>query len=219
MDIDKKINNIINGLKKKYPVFVSERHLQVAFSIEVSNVISGCKLYPEYSFDRNRRKTENNKRRKNEYIDLVIETNKKKFAFEFKYPVCYFEGDVNNRHIKLRHQSAWFGRRYDCLKDIERLENLKKDKEVDGGYFILITNYKGFWDKSEGKKTKDREFRFANGIKQGEKKWSEDTGGTKKGREKGISIKYSYSVSFESFSDIKSANGNTKFKVLIVKVK
>ena len=99
------------------------------------------------------------------------------------------------------------------------MENLKKDKEVDGGYFILITNYKGFWDKSEGKKTKDREFRFANGIKQGEKKWSEDTGGTKKGREKGISIKYSYSVSFESFSDIKSANGNTKFKVLIVKVK
>ena len=161
MDL-KKVKGIINNLKKKYSVFVSERHLQVVFSIEAAKKISRCKLYPEYSFDKKPTK----KNKKKEHIDLVIEKGKSKYAFEFKYPVCDFEGDINNMHIKLRYQSAWPGRRYDCLKDIERLETLKEKGKINGGYFILITNYKGFWESGKtGNNIKDKAFRFEKGIK------------------------------------------------------
>lgn len=80
MNIDGKIKKIINVLKKKYPVFVSERHLQVAFSIEAEKLIRGCKLYPEDIFNSKSSKSE---KAKNRYIDLVIEKENKKVAFEF----------------------------------------------------------------------------------------------------------------------------------------
>lgn len=137
---------------------------------------------------------------------------------------CDFEADINKRHIKLRHQSAWPARRYDCLKDIERLEILKKekdkDKRIDEGYFVLITNYKGFWErKNKEKEVMDEEFRFEREIKKGVKKWSEKTGGMKKGREKPITISHDYDVVFELFNKIESGNGNVEFKVLMLKIK
>ena len=220
MNLDEKIKTIIEKLKKKYPVFVSERHLQVAFSIEAEKVIKGCKLYPEDIFNP---KTSKSEKSKNRYIDLVIEKESKKVAFEFKYIVCDFEADINKRHIKLRHQSAWPGRRYDCLKDIERLEILKKekdkDKRIDEGYFVLITNYKGFCErKNKEKVVKDEEFRFESGIKKGTKKWAKDTGGMKNGRENSITISHDYDVNFELYNNVKTGKGNTEFKVLVLKI-
>ena len=213
MDL-KKVKRIIDNLRKKYPVFVSEKHLQVAFSIEVEKY--KYKSYPEYSFD-NELLKKNSQNKK--YIDLVIGKGKKKFAFEFKYPVCGFEGDINGMHIKLRHQSAWPGRRYDCLKDIERLETLKEKGKINSGYFILITNYKGFWESGKtGNNIKDKAFRFEKGIKKGTKRWSNDTGGMKKGREKNITIKNNYKVEFETFSNNDKGSGNIEFKVLVLKI-
>ena len=65
----------------------------------------------------------------------------------------------------------------------------------------------------------DEEFRFERGIKKGIKKWSEKTGGMKKGREKPITISHDYDVDFKLFNKIESGNGNNEFKVLIVKIK
>lgn len=222
MNLDKKIKTIIKKLKKKYPVFVSERHLQVAFSIEAEKVIKGCKLYPEYFANKKHKKTKKRQKEKKEYIDLVIEMHNKKYAFEFKYPVCKFEWKVDNRDIVLRNQSAWPGRRYDCLKDIERLEKLKKEKgnKINNGYFILITNYKGFWETNNGEKSSyDKKLRFENGITKGIKKWAKNTGGTKKGREKSITISHDYDVNFELYNNVKTGKGNTEFKMLIIKIK
>ena len=65
--VEKQIKKIIDNLRKNNKCFVSERHLQVAFAIEISNVIRNSIIYPEFVFaDKD-----------NMHIDLIVCIGKK----------------------------------------------------------------------------------------------------------------------------------------------
>ena len=209
--VETQIKKIIDNLRKDYKCFVSERHLQVAFAIELSNVIRNSIVYPEFVFaDKD-----------NMHIDLIVCIGKKRIAFEFKYITCYFEDNVNGIHIKLRNHSAIDVRRYDCLSDISRLEKLKRDNDIDEGYFYLVTNMKGFWsENSNNKDTVDADFRFNDKITKGIKRWSKKASkGTIKHRDKLITINNNYNVKFESYHLFETGNGHREFKQLLIKIK
>ena len=207
----KQVNKIIDNLRKNNKCFVSERHLQVSFAIELFKLINNCRLYPEFVFaDKN-----------NIHIDLIAYIGNKKIAFEFKYITCYFEDIVNGMHIKLRNHSAIDVRRYDCLSDISRLEKLKLDNDIDEGYLYLVTNMKGFWsEKGNNKDTVDADFRFNNKITKGTKRWSEKASkGTIKHRDKLIKINSDYNVKFENYYSFETGYGHREFKQLLIKIK
>lgn len=209
--IQKQIKKIIDNLRKNNKCFVSERHLQVSFAIEFSNIINNSRLYPEFVFaDKN-----------NMHIDLIAYIGNKRIAFEFKYITCYFEDIVSNIHIKLRNHSAIDVRRYDCLSDISRLEKLKRDNDIDEGYFYLVTNMKGFWSESSNNKdTVDADFRFNDKITKGIKRWSKKASkGTIKHRDKLITINNNYNVKFENYHLFETGNGHREFKQLLIKIK
>ena len=209
--IEVHVKKIIDNMRKKYKCFVSERHLQVAFAIELANVIKGSKLYPEFVFAS----------KNNMHIDLIADINGKMIAFEFKYITCYFEDDVDGRHIKLRNHSAIDVRRYDCLSDISRLEKLKHDKDINEGYFYLITNMQGFWfEKNNNKDTVDADFRFNKRITEGIKRWSKIASkGTIKHRDAPIKINNNYDVIFEDYYKFEFGKGHGNFKQLLIRIK
>ena len=95
--------------------------------------------------------------------------------------------------------------------------DLKKNKKITEGYFILITNDKNFWAKSK-KETIDENFKFDKEIiKAGTKKWRKDAGkGTIKGHENPINIDNDYKIDFKTFIEYENKNG--LFKYLVLKI-
>ena len=96
--------------------------------------------------------------------------------------------------------------------------DLKKDKKITEGYFILITNDKNFGAKSK-KETIDENFKFDKEIiKAGTKKWRKDAGeGTIKGHENPINIDNDYKISFKFFREYENKE-NGLFKQLVLKI-
>lgn len=187
LDLDN-IKKILENLShQKNHLFISELHFQIALIIEAMRSFQDYDFYPEYVMDKDR---------KNHY-DLFVQAKNDKVLFEFKYLT-----DERNRNPK---------RKYDCWKDIERIEECTRSGDADYGYFILLTNSPYYWNESK-KETCSQEFSICEGRHSHEKKsWKEGTSdSTKNRRENPISIKNDYDFRYEDFS-----NG---FKSLIVSI-
>lgn len=136
-DINKILEKLANN---NYPLFVSERHLQVAFIIEANKMYPNYEYLPEYVYCENGI---------DYHIDLLVcDGNKESIAVEFKYVVA--GGVINvpgDKNYALRNHSAIDIRRHQCIRDIGRLETYVKSKSLNcnKGYFILITNMPRFW--------------------------------------------------------------------------
>ncbi|MBR0462301.1 MAG: hypothetical protein IJJ00_06290 [Erysipelotrichaceae bacterium] len=138
------VTRVIEELSsKRYPLFVSERHLQVAFILKAKELYPDYEYIPEYVY----------KEEKDHHIDLMVSNNNgDRIAFEFKYIVAGGKIKVpGDNEYELRNHSAVDIRRYQCVKDISRLEKYVESGTLKckKGYFILITNMHLFWDGSK----------------------------------------------------------------------
>ncbi len=140
MDFD--VNEIIDKLsEEKLPLFVSERHFQVSFIMMAKSIYPKYSFIPEYVyFDE-----ENNQEL---HIDLIVSFGEEKIAFEFKYITA---GGVikipGNTNYQLKNHSASGIRKYQCIKDLSRLEKYLTDSQIKKGHFILITNMRYLWEE------------------------------------------------------------------------
>lgn len=206
-DVHKILNNLANN---KYPLFVSERHLQVAFIIEASKLYPQYQYLPEYVY----------KEKDIDYhIDLLVcDDEGESIAFEFKYVVA--GGVINvpgSKTYKLRDHSAIDIRRHQCVRDINRLETYVNSKNLNckKGYFILITNMHGFWDGSKRDSTafnfdiKDKSI-LKRGVHNpiGDTRFSKDY--------KSIKILHDYKINYSEYTKINEEN--CLFKSLCVEV-
>ena len=154
------------------------------------------------------------------YVDLWLPGNS--VAVELKYLTRRLDFERNGERFALRNQGAQDIRRYDFLKDVERLENLSLSEQTDvrAGFAILLTNDHLYWKPpSKPKKTVDAEFRIHAGrTVEGEMAWSEDASpGTKKGREDPIRLKGSYTLQWQDFGDARDG-AYRQFKYLVIQI-
>lgn len=218
-----KIKSILNELAVKKHFFVSELHFQTEFIIEAATQLKGCKFYPEYKPREDKRPDEYGD---DVFFDLLIVTkDKEKVLIEFKYLTAEYSEDIKKDMITLsvKDQQARDIRRYDCWKDIYRIEQYveSKDTDISYGFFILITNDDNYWDINKTKKdTNDKAFYINDGDHNDKtKSWGSKTGdGTKKGREKPIENNRPYRFKYNPFYEGKSNEKNRIFKSLIVPV-
>lgn len=210
------VNRVLENMAKKdYPYFVSERHFQVAFIIEAKNLYKNYYFYPEYVY-------------KDKYhIDLLVcdEKDNERIALEFKYVVT--SGKINiskNNSYQLKKQAAINIRRYQCIKDINRLETYvdSPDLKCKKGYFILLTNDHLFWEGTT-KNSVDYDFDIKDKttLKAGNHKYKGQNKKAKKQRE--VSIKHDYPIKYKRYCsnhkvDDCATNDNI-FKTLIITVK
>ena len=94
---------------------------------------------------------------RDEYTDIYFEYDSKKYAIELKYKTR-----KPSEESLYKNQGGQPNGKYDFLKDVKRLERLKKANNIDQGFAILITNDRIYWRPAEdGSKVK--EFDLVNG--------------------------------------------------------
>lgn len=203
------INEVIDEMKnKEFPLFVSERQMQVAFAFSIEKTHSSqYEIIPELPFNKDR----------NKHIDLAIFSKDKqeRIAFEFKYVVSNEKINIAYcEDFELKKQGAYTLRCADCYRDIARLEEYVNSKEFTKGYFFLITNVKKGIMNKPNKNTSGASFELSDNYTINKGTYSINENCRELSRRKnlnGIEIKNTYKCVYELFS------GNFKYLLLEIK--
>ena len=188
------VTKLMEDLAGDRPVFHSEADFQhaLAWRIHAEGLDAGIRLeWPVEPPDQEKRI----------YVDLWLPSTN--VAVELKYLTRGLIVSQKGERFALRDQGAQDTRRYDFLKDIERLEQLSLSERTDvrAGFAILLTNDPLYWKPPGREGTNDAEFRIHDRrtIK-GEMKWApEASPGTKRGREGSICLKGSYPLQWQDY--------------------
>jgi hypothetical protein len=205
------LNNVLQELAKKRPIFHSEADFQHALAWEIREHYPDSKIRLETKIHGGNTKV---------YLDLLVIHQEHRYAIELKYKTRNFNCMIEGETFSLNNQGAQDIGRYDVLKDIQRLEQMVVSGVANEGFLVFLTNDGTYIKPSLVKDTVDREFKVNDGRRlTGELKWGEQTGqGTLKGREKPIVLKGEYKVSWQSYKKIDdSSSGEFQYLLLAVK--
>lgn len=114
-------------------IFSSEADFRFAFAWELKKFLPSAQLFFEYDVLINTIIYR---------VDLVVEDGGKWYYFEFKYQTSACCTNRNGVIINLSNKGAQDLMRYDYLKDIHRLETIKRAYPVNfgEGFAIILTN-------------------------------------------------------------------------------
>ena len=140
------------------------------------------------------------------HIDIIlIDSDKNKIGIELKYKTKKSLVKIDEEDYNLKSHGAQDIGRYDVIKDIERLEELVTEDKIKLGFVIFLTN-----DESYMRKVKKNasEFSLEDGREiTGKMNWGKNTGdGTKKNREKTLSLNGKYKIDWINGSNISDKN-------------
>ncbi len=195
-------------LSQERPIFHSEADFQHALAWQIQRALPDCGVRLEYRPFADEAM----------YLDLWLFGAG--VALELKYATRKLDHSEAGEAFSLKDQSAHDVRRYDFLRDIERLERVAQLDHVRGGMAILLTNDAAYWKQPAGPPdTIDADFRLHEGRRiGGELAWSEKAGeGTTKGREEPIQLGRSYELSWRNYSAVEKRR-HQQFRYLLVQV-
>ena len=201
---------ILGKLEKDRQLFHSEADFQHEFAWKIHELYEDIGVRLEYPV------TIGGRRRS---VDVWLK-NKKKIGIELKYKTYTFEWtDGQGEEFQLRNQDACDQGRYDFLKDIQRLETLKKDSVIDIGYAILLTNDCKYWDSTNDADAASREFYLTEGrTLPSPMNWNNAGGGTIEGRESPIELDHQDNpLAWKKYSKINEEDRG-EFRYLLVSV-
>ena len=152
------IHKIMDQLKDRRPVFHSEADFQFEFAWEIKQIHADYQIRLEYPVRLKRlKKTRNRQKDKNEYIDIVVITDKNEWIpIELKYKTKKHKFDLSSHKrkledVELTDQSATDHGRYWFWNDVSRIEALLEEgygnKNWVEGHAIILTNEENYWDK------------------------------------------------------------------------
>ena len=204
------IDCLMQELSKSRPIFHSEADFQHALAWHVHNMMPNSQVRLEYPL----RYDDNTM-----YLDIWLP--QERIAIELKYPTRELELNRDSEHFRLVNHQAQPLRRYEFLKDVQRLERVLAERDASGGFAVLLTNDAYYWKSPirQWEKTIDGAFRLHQGRKvTGPLAWSEFTGaGTKGSRHDLIAINGTYDLHWREYSKV-SARENNEFRYLAVTV-
>ncbi|MCR4660589.1 MAG: hypothetical protein K5765_01150 [Clostridia bacterium] len=213
------VKDVLKYIAEKNHFFVSEAHLQTEFTIAAAKLFPNNRYYPELVPSKVPDKYFEKFGEKGTHFDLLIKTNNQKVLIEFKYITNTYANIVDGMWLQVKSHMAMDIRRYDCWKDIERIELFSKeqDSDVDYGYFVLITNVPALWNQP-GTNSLDAEFHIENGTHlAGTRNWRQGAAkGTTKGRENLIETTNDYVFKYDNFYNFGGSHG--EFKSLVVEI-
>lgn len=208
------VDDLMKGLARDRPVFHNEADFQHALAWRMHEVDRDARVRLEW-------RVEWPDPRKRIYVDVYLPD--RKVAVELKYVTQKLRFKHEDECFNLRFQSAQDTRRYDFLKDIQRLEQLYLSARagLQTGFDILLTNDPLYWQvpPPDAKKTNDAEFRIHKDLtKSGCMAWSKLAApGVTKGREAPICLNGSYPLKWREYS--KEGDGTyRRFRYLAIQI-
>lgn len=205
------IYRIINKLKQKRKIFVSEADMQLELAWLIKQEYPQAKVRMEYcpSFDFSM------------HIDILVIYNEKWIPIELKYKTKGCKKEFDGEIYNLKNHGAKDVNCYLYLKDLQRIERIRNNVPIfSEGYTIFITNELSYSKRPRKEDCFYKQFSLENGItKSGKLDWHKNTSeGTKKNCEKPIVLEDEYTINWKNYSEIdKSSTG--KFIMLINKTK
>lgn len=153
-------------------------------------------------------------------LDLMLTLDGRRIAIELKHFVRLLQHVHEEEPFALADQSASDTRRYDALKDIQRVERLIDEGLVETGCVIVLTNNATYWlDRSRGPGSGDAAFRLFEGREvSGILGWGPTAGPeTRRKREEPLSIRDRYRLRWHNYSTVAEGPAG-QFRVLVVDV-
>ena len=208
------VDDLMKDLARKRAVFHSEADFQHALAWRIHEVDRDARIRLEWPV-----KWLDPKKRI--YIDIYLPN--RRVAVELKYVTQRLQFKHEDECFDLLDHRAHDTRRYDFLKDIQRLEQLylSARRDVQTGFAILLTNDPLYWEepKLDPKKAIDAEFRIHEGLtKGGCMAWSELAApGGIKGHEAPICLNGSYPLEWRDYEEVGDGDYR-QFRYLAIQV-
>lgn len=201
------INKVIDKLKSRRGIFVSEADFQVELAKTIKKEYPKSIVVLESSpiFDMSM------------HIDVLVIIDNKWIPIELKYKTKECSKIISDELFNLKDHGAKDINCYLYLKDIERIEKFKsKEKLFEKGYAIFLTNDMMYTKKPFKGNVFYKEFSLEDGaIKKGIMSWKEGVSkGTIKNIEDPIKLKGEYKIEWKDYSKIDDSNSGM-FKILI----
>ena len=145
--------SILERLATERPVFHSEADFQHALAWKLHEVYPDAAIRLEY------RPISDEPL----YAAIWFRRGSDIAAIELKYVTRRLDTTVFNERFVLANHGAQPLRRYDFLKDINRLEQFTGTHTAAIGYAVMLTNESTYWRASRGRITTDAAFRIHEG--------------------------------------------------------
>lgn len=203
------LNSLMERLALNRPIFHSEADFQHAFAWELHRTLKMAAIRLERPI---------RLQDKTLHLDLLAQTEERKFAIELKYKTHRLALTVSDEAFHLANQSATDIGRYDFIKDICRLEAMTADWSDCTGWAILLTNESAYW-KAGSSSTIDTAFRLTEGrILHGSLKWAKNASpGTMRNRESALILSNPYRLHWNDYAEPSNV-AYSKFRYLAVPV-
>ena len=150
------LQNCITNLAQRRKAFWSEADFQFELAWEIKQAIPAANVRLERPFPTSTKTTE--------HIDIVVELYGELYPIELKYKTKGAQiQDINNETILLKNHSATDFGCYDYLKDVSRLEGLKKTTTIKRGFAIILTNDPAYYNNTQRFSAYDN-FKIYDGV-------------------------------------------------------
>jgi hypothetical protein len=197
----------MTALALRRPIFHSEADFQHEFAITLRDLIPDCHVRLEMPFGYERGGA----------TDIVLKRAGIIYGIELKYLTKRLLRDEPEECFQLKAQGATDLRRYDVLKDTERLEAFNLQH---GGisYVITLTNDSAYWRPTNRTAPIDADFRLHEGRRvSGQLTWAPQASpGTIRGRNAAISLNNEYQMLWKDYAIL--GNGAATFRYLALEV-
>lgn len=198
---------VLDTLKKKRKIFVSEADFQLELAWEIKKAYKNAKVRLEYcpSFNPSL------------HLDILVIIDNQWYPIELKYKKKGCEKIADGEYFNLKNDGARDIGCYLYLKDIQRIEKIQENvKEFKKGYTIMLTNDLCYTKEPGRDNSAYQAFSLAEGsIKTGTLNWKV---GSKTGEapqvNKPIVLNGSYKMHWQEYSRLDDTNTGT-FKYVI----
>ena len=186
------ITEALDFLRVKRKLFSSEADFQFALAWTIKELFPQVDVRLEWipvDYDPNM------------YVDIVVFEGDTIIPIELKYKTKKTDKVVDGERFVLKNQSAQDLGRYDFLKDVQRIEFIKRHfPNFAEGYAILLTNDPNYL-LQPGAKSSFTDFSIIGGsVKAGSLRWSE--GSKSSVTRKGIDLTGEYPIKWSEYSRI-----------------
>nr|WP_122012299.1 hypothetical protein [Maliibacterium massiliense] len=205
MDIAKQMA----ALQTRRPLFHCEADFQFALAWQLQKAYPTADIRLEYC----------PREHPNMHVDIMVFVHGRCYPIELKYKtLCLTHGEGDAYYAIKNHGAQDIGR-YDCLKDVARIESLRGAMDgFGGGYVVILTNDPAYWSLPKyDRPTNFDAFRIHHGaLKTGVCRWAERAGrGTTKGREAPVHLAGAYRIAWREYSRLpEQKNGLFQYTII-----
>lgn len=197
----------MRSLARDRPVFHSEADFQFAFAWHLQTQDPRASVRLE------------TRPRRGVHLDLLLTTAERATAVELKYLTAAWTGEVGGEQFHLLAQGAQDIRAYDCVKDIERVEQFVAGANGACGLVLVLANDPAYWRPVTHERITNADaFRLREGSTiKGHRAWGPNTGpGTMRGRERQLELTGEYTCRWNDYSTVGGRNGTFRYLAFTV---